>query len=208
MNRFKVITAAVTLVLGINLLFPFQSLAQPADVGVQLTAGILSIVYTPGDFEMSPVNIDNPNGTFYSTWNNPDTVDPDGLTGTRDGTAMRVQDARYRGGFELQAQVDADYTSGSDTIPSTNLAIRTENSTITENVVPGTAAVTAPIDGTSYTNFTSPLVVLNGATADCDHGRIGTYTVFPSFRLLVPVTTPAGTYSTTITYTLLEQPTC
>jgi hypothetical protein len=179
---------------------------------VQLSPGALSIVYTPADFVMSPVNISSPVETYYSYYNNPRTVDPDGMADTRDGTALRVQDGRFKGGFELQAQVDTDYRSENNAIPRQNLGLRTGlggPSEINETVTPDTVPVSAPLDlNEEYTTFTNPIVLLNGETETCDEGRVGIYTVYPSFRLLIPNDTPAGTYTASVTYTLLEQPTC
>jgi len=225
MKNLKTIALAATVIFAINTAIPLIVLAQApaANVGVELSAGTLSIIYTPADFVMSPIHISSPVTTYYSYYNNPHTVDPDGNPATRDGTALRVQDGRFKGGFELQSQVDSDYTSGANTIPLANLGIRTDAtgtagpedptgaviSEIDETVTPGTSKTTAPLDTAGvYTNFGMPLVLLNGGTDGCDKGRVGIYTVYPSFRLLVPNNTPAGSYTTSVTYTLLEQPAC
>jgi len=190
-----------------------RALAQnPTATVVQLNPGILSIVYSPADFVMSPVNISSPIEQYYSYYNNPRVLDQDQNPATRDGTGIRVQDGRFKGGFELQAQVDSDYASGNNKIPRSNLGIRTgvgAPSEINETVTNNTPATSAPLDKTtSYTNFQQPLVLLDGGTANCNEGRVGIYTVYPSFRLLVPNDTAAGTYTTSITYTLLENPAC
>jgi len=200
----------ITVLLGLNALLAYAE--TPSDVAVQLNPDVLSIIYTPSDFNMSTVQISSPVTTYYSYYNNPRTVDPDENPATRDGTALRVQDGRYEGGFELQSQVDTDYVSGGNSIPRANLGVRTDiggTSEIDETVTSGTDATTAPLDTAGdYTNFGSPLVLLNGATGTCDEGRVGIYTLYPSFRLLIPNNTPAGTYTTSVTYTLLEEPTC
>jgi hypothetical protein len=204
------ILLTITALLGLNAMI--ASAQAPSDVVILLNPTVLSIVYTPADFTMDPVQITSPITTYYSYYNNPGILDPDENPATRDGTALRVQDGRFNGGFELQAQVDTDYSSGVNTIPRANLGIRTDvdrTSQIDETITSGTPSTTAPLDSAGdYTNFNSPLVLLSGATAACDEGRVGIYTLYPSFRLLIPNDTPAGTYTTSVTYTLLEEPAC
>jgi hypothetical protein len=212
----------LTIIMGINLLFsagvfegqnlPPAFAQTPSEATVTLNPSVLSIIYTPSDFVMDPVNISSPIETYYSYYNNPHTVDADGNLTTRDGTALRVQDGRFKGGFELQAQVDSDYVSGSNSIQKENLGMRTDIgglSEVNETVTAGTTATTAPLDTVGdYTPFKTPLVLLDATTPSCDEGRVGIYTIYPSFRLQIPNSTPAGTYTTSVTYTLLEQPTC
>lgn len=197
---------------AINLQSPFALAQKPTPAVVELKPGILSIIYSPSDFVMTPVNISSPVETYNSYYLNPRSADPDGNPATRDGSALRVQDGRFKGGFELQAQVDSDYISATGTIPRTNLGVSTGIggvSEINETITQDTTSTTAPLDSEEeYTPFTQPLVLLDASTSTCDEGRVGIYTVYPSFRLSIPNETPAGTYTTSVTYTLLEQPSC
>lgn len=76
---------------------------------------------------------------------------------------------------------------------------------------PGTASTSAPQTGNpnednDYTSFPglSPIIdLLDGHSANgC--GRVGIYTVYPSFRLTIPETTEPGKYNNTITYTVFD----
>jgi hypothetical protein len=55
--------------------------------------------------------------------------------------------------------------------------------------------------------FPNAVILLNSPAA-CGMGRVGIYTVFPSFRLHIPNSTDAGTYTTTITYSLIDDYRC
>lgn len=86
-----------------------------------------------------------------------------------------------------------------------------------EVIKPGTPAVVVstkgdPNEDLDYTAFSEDpgnpgnslnIDLING-NADIDCGRVGIYTVYPSYRLDVPQSTPDGTYQNTITYTLSD----
>ncbi len=86
-----------------------------------------------------------------------------------------------------------------------------------EVVKPGTPAVVVstkgdPNEDLDYTTFTEDggnpgnslnVDLINGNT-DIGCGRVGLYTVYPSYRLDVPETTADGSYQNTITYTLSD----
>ncbi len=208
------IVAVITLILGLNAFIPLLAIAQQSqqvtNVGAAITEGTLSIIYTPADLNLEPVNIVSPSDVYYSYYDNLEIVDPDMQSLTRDGTALQVQDSRYNGGFELQGQVDTNFISEGNEIDFTNLGIKTSNSIIIENVIEGTPAAVAPLDTPSdYTTFDSAIVLISASTTECiTQGRIGLYTIFPSFRLLVPNSAAAGSYTATLTYTLIESPAC
>ncbi len=84
---------------------------------------------------------------------------------------------------------------------------------------PGTPPVYALTNSNSATNsdnyimFTSdtgnpgysvPMTILQGAACEMDQGRLGNYTVYPSFLLRIPPTTVADTYQNTITFTIFD----
>jgi len=87
----------------------------------------------------------------------------------------------------------------------------------TESVKPGTSAVVVATTGSpsidiDYTNFTEDsgnpgnslnMDLMNGNT-DTGCGRVGIYTIYPSYRLDIPRTTNAGLFQSTITYTLSD----
>lgn len=76
--------------------------------------------------------------------------------------------------------------------------------------IPGTPAAIAPYNGSptddsAYANFTGTGIVnlIDGTATPITEGRIGLYTVYPSFRLEVPNSTDDGTYQSEITYDLV-----
>jgi len=84
---------------------------------------------------------------------------------------------------------------------------------------PGTPTVYSPTNAASaenpdnYTIFTEdpqnpgfsvPTTVLDGAACSF-HGRLGNYTLYPSFLLQISPTTPADTYANTITFTIIDK---
>lgn len=98
----------------------------------------------------------------------------------------------------------------------------------TEVKQPGTSAVSAVLSGNpsndgnpandnDYVSFIEdsngtslPQEILDGHVDASCGGRIGVYTVYPSYRLVVPANTADGTYQNTITYTLMDStdPSC
>jgi hypothetical protein len=177
-------------------LLTFAQTQQPT-LGVALTAGTLTITHIPGSFNMTPINIDSPSGTFFSYFTNPETV----------FGSISVQDGRFSGGFSLQVDVNTDYTSGSNTILKSLLGVRTQESVAQENLLGDTPVTIFPVESPDdYTPFSTPVLLINADVSCGDMGRVGTYTVYPSFRLEIPPSTAAGTYTTNITYTLIDIP--
>jgi hypothetical protein len=195
------IIGITTVITGLTACFlnPFFSLAQstpaPSTVGVLLTPGTLSITHIPSSFTMTPVNIDSPVTEYYSYYTNPETEEE----------RLTVNDNRFDGGFTLDAQVNGDYSSGSDSIIKTGLGIKTQNSQISETLKGTTPATRLPAES-DYVSFSDTPIVIIDASVDCNMGRVGEYAVYPSFRLQIPNDTPAGNYSTNITYTLIDNP--
>jgi len=83
----------------------------------------------------------------------------------------------------------------------------------TEVKKPGTKSATAPynsnetdIKQATFEDLPTPDHIVNilNATDYASSGRVGIYTLYPSFRLKVPQATEAGTYTNTITYTLID----
>jgi hypothetical protein len=71
---------------------------------------------------------------------------------------------------------------------------------------PATIALTNgnPHSDADYHTFTVPIVDLLDGASPPTGGRIGIYTIYPSYRLNIPSTTPAGIYRSEITYTLSD----
>jgi hypothetical protein len=61
-----------------------------------------------------------------------------------------------------------------------------------------------PYTESDYTYFTAPTVDLLDGSAPENGGRVGIYTIYPSYRLTIPNNTPAGIYRNEITYTLSD----
>lgn len=208
-RKFAAISA---LLFGLNSIMPFFAGAQElSTIGVSLNRGDFSIDATPTGFDFPPIHIDSPKNSYNSYYN----------SFTSDN-GLSLHDGRYSGGIRVTIQA-SDYDPGTpenpaDDLPVSNLAIVTSNNNFDEILKTGTPAMYAPLDGdpsvdADYTNFTNantPIIILDGAnltTPDCNIGRVGTYTVYPSFRLTVPNDTAAGNYSSTFTYDLMQAPT-
>jgi hypothetical protein len=202
----KIVTATI---LFLSAVCALPALGQtPADVGVDISAGTLTLTYLPGSLTMDPINVESPLITYYSYYTNPETVDPDENPTTADGTAVVVQDGRFDGGFTLMVQPDSNFVSGGNSFSSALFGVRTENTVISETLKNPTTATTAPSESpTDYTAFPNAVILLN-SPAPCGWGRVGIYTVFPSFRLQIPNTVAAGFYTTTITYSLIDDYRC
>lgn len=203
----RIITIISTFFLGLNFLTPLTTNASTdATIGQHLDRGDFSIDTTPSSFSFTAINITSPDTVYKSYYN--------GYTGNN---RLKVHDGRYAGGIRVTVQATS-YDPGTpadptDDIAASNLAVLTSNDSFSEVLKSGTPAMSAPLNGdpsadSDYTSFTSPIVILDGAggAPSCSIGRVGTYTTFPSFRLTIPNATPAGTYSSTITYDLMEAP--
>ncbi len=207
-KNIQKLSAASALLFVFNIFLPFIVTAQESStVGQHLDRGDFSIDTTPETFTLPSVSITRPNTAYKSYYN-----------GFTDTNPLSIHDGRYSGGILITIQA-SDYDpetpdDASDDLAGTNLSVVTSNNSFTEVVKAATPAMSAPLDGdpsddADYTSFTAPLVILDGAggNPDCNIGRVGTYTTYPSFRLSVPNDTPAGTYTNTITYDLMEAPT-
>lgn len=86
-------------------------------------------------------------------------------------------------------------------------------------IKPGTPTVFSPTNAISAENpenytlfmedpqnpgFSVPTTLLDGAACSY-HGRLGNYTIYPSFLLQISPTTPEDTYANTITFTIIDK---
>lgn len=187
-------------------ILPFNAMA--VNVGEEITAITYNFDQTPANITFDSTNISSPNTNYDTYFVNP-------LTS---GNAIVAHDGRFSGGFQVTIQADNFVKTGSPgtTIPANNLSIVTSNNTFTDTIKTGTPAVTAPLDGNPASqsadyslpghSFTGALVIIDGTTADCVQGRVGTYTTYPSYRLHIPNTTQSGQYTGTLTYTIVPAP--
>jgi hypothetical protein len=203
-SKRQIITLGIlTTLFGFSTIIPFTLAQTNTDLGVTITPDILGIIYTPRDFIFTPVNIASPTKTYTSIYNNPRRSDQDKNQATRDGTVLQVQDGRFKGGFEIQAQANNFSDGGTNSIDKSNLSIRAATSSILETLKDTTIAATEGAE--TYISMASPVVILNGA-ATCAEGRMGTYSLYPEYELAIPNSTPTGNYTTNITFTVVEQP--
>jgi len=110
----------------------------------------------------------------------------------------------------------SNQAEGNDTA-SKQAVFSSAGTNFTEVVKPGTPVVAVPTDGNpavdiDYVSFTEDggnpgsslnLDLMNG-NVDTGCGRVGIYTLYPSYRLDVPNTTNEGSFQSTITYTLSD----
>ncbi len=109
-------------------------------------------------------------------------------------------------------------TSGLD-VANAQIRFSPTSTVFSETPKPDTPPVYSPIlatpatDTSNYTMFTEdsmnpgfsvPMVVFEGSACS-SQGRLGNYTVYPSFLLQIPGTTPADTYQNTITFTIIDK---
>lgn len=210
-------TASImTIFFGISTFLPLFASAQineQSAVGEQIAPITFNFDSTPANFDFSTIHISSPSENLNSFYVNPQPIDG--------STALVAHDGRYNGGFKVTVQADNFVKTGSPgtIISAGELSIVTSSSTADEVRKNTTAVATFPMDGsplqnsTDYDNpghqFTSPGGIdIISAPADCTtEGRVGVYTTYPSFRLHVPTTTQAGTFTSTLTYTITAEPT-
>jgi len=118
MTLTRKITGIITVLLGINLLFPFFAIASEEISGTeQIIPGDLQILQTPADFNFPQVVITNP-VTTSTNYVNPETT----------STTLTAEDKRFSGGFEVQLTA-SDYSGQAhpgNTIPLSNLSVVTK----------------------------------------------------------------------------------
>ena len=97
-----------------------------------------------------------------------------------------------------------DLSAGSKTIAATNLKLKVTNGTVHTLGGPGDANVKVPAKTQDYIEFpsSSPATLLE-RSAD-SKGLLGKYGVLPSFQLTIPAYQTLGSYTGTMTYTLIE----
>ena len=107
----------------------------------------------------------------------------------------------------------SDIEQGGQYVKSQQLIYNPSGFDFTEVKKPGTKSAEAPYnyEGTDITQATfeyfqssSPIIEILNATSHADEGRVGIYTLYPSYKLKIPQATEAGTYTSTITYTLID----
>ncbi len=92
-------------------------------------------------------------------------------------------------------------------------AVYASGVTTNEVTKQGTPSILAPLNGVAnngntYTNFIdeqTPLNALYAPACSVTQGRVGTYLFYASYKLHIPPTTPAGSYSSTITWTIIDE---
>ena len=106
-------------------------------------------------------------------------------------------------GYYATLQV-TDLVDGSKTIAATNLKLKVTDGTVHTLGGPGDANVKVPAKTQDYIEFpsSSPATLLE-RSAD-SKGLLGKYGVLPSFQLTIPAYQTLGSYTGTMTYTLIE----
>ena len=215
-KKLKTIAGVLTIFFGISTLVPLLANAQineQSSVGESIAPITFNFDGTPSNFNFPSAHITSPSEVLNRYYVNP------GLENNT--TALIAHDGRYNGGFKVTVQADDFVKTGSPgtTIPASQLSIVTAQSVASEVRKNTTPAATFPMDGdsaensTDYDNpghqFTGPGGIdIISAPADCTtEGRVGNYVTMPSFRLHIPVSTQAGTYTSTLTYTITAEPT-
>ncbi len=198
-----------TVFFAINTILPCTVLAQDsqdfqaADLTQEIGPGNFGISHIPQGFNFDALNITSP-GTKHRYYI---------ATPGTNNNYIEIYDGRYDGGFKLTVQA-TNYSSGTHSLGVTQESFITSNFSATQEIKDDTDPVSEtnllyhnmsdPDENTSFQNFppNGILVILDAPTASSSQGRVGTYRLYPSFKLDVPDTTPAGTYSNTITYTI------
>jgi len=215
LKKLQIAASVLTVFFGVSTLVPLLASAQAetSSIGEQVTPITFNFDATPANFTFSAVNIDNPTQVYSSYYVNPQTRD--------DSTSLIAHDGRYNGGFKVTVQADDFVKTGNNAIviPASQLSLVTAASNIDEVLKDGTTPAAVPMEGdpsdgsTDYDQaghqFTSPGGIdIISAPATCGpEGRVGTYQTYPSFKLHIPNNTPAGNYTSTLTYTITADPT-
>lgn len=219
-NLLKNIFRLTTLVTGAVLIASFiispPALGQQSSYITITTVPFLSFSYVPGSAHYGSYTSANSVHTFQSQ---------SGST-TDDTSVLLVRDSRGCGGFELQI------SSSNSSFPETRVVTTTAidpavgiTGSINNNLIyvtgfSGDTTATAPhnttctdfadtdtYDSGTCTNTTNDLsatrTLMSGALT-APTGRDGEIAVGAAFQTQVPRYTPSGTYTTTLTYTLLD----
>lgn len=117
--------------------------------------------------------------------------------GTGSLGTITVTDTRgTNAGWSVTATA-SNFTSGSRTITVTNLAVNPNNSTLT--VISGSGVGVSAGSSHTYTSTSDAATIITASSGNGD----GQYSVNPALTLTVPVGSYAGTYTGTITETVL-----
>lgn len=218
MKKAKIFFGLATGFLLLVICSPFFAtigFADDIDTVQTINSGTLSFVDIPENFSFDSLAAsDESQASSY--------VPTEGASSTGD---IIVQDLRFSGGFSLTVQATAFENEFNDAFECADFAFLTFNSADAEgveesaNIIPGTAAVTAPYNGDplrdTYTAMTptgddatvcEPVEILS-ANTESDQGRIGSWKLYPTYQLTVPPFAPPGTYASSITFTLVDDTT-
>ena len=208
MNLRKIF-AFITIIFTANLIVGQIVLAQSSQdteqVGFtqQLNPGNFGISHIPSSFSFPQIHIQKPGNVYSHYITSPDLQN----------NYISIYDGRYDGGIKLSVQVTSHYSQTSQ-IALTQESVIVSNFTATQEVKGSTPAVmtgnilyyseNTPNEATTFQQFPENgiLVLLDAPTSLTNQGRVGTFTFYPSYKLAIPDTTPAGTYQSTITYTI------
>ncbi len=192
--------------------FSSLSMADNTDTLQVVNSGTLSFLDIPEDFSFSSLASSSSAQTSTN-------VPEEGAASTGD---LIVQDLRFNGGFSVTLQATAFTNQFDNSFNCNKFAFMTFNTANVEgievnaNVIPDTADVVptynSGLGSPVYTNMTAtdedplvcdPVEILSGGV-DEGQGRIGTWKVYPAYKLTVPAFAPPGTYASTITFTLVD----
>ncbi|HRI36284.1 MAG TPA: hypothetical protein PK765_04395 [bacterium] len=122
------------------------------------------------------------------------------------GTQFSVTDTRGATVGYYATISSSNLTSGSKTIGRENLALYVTGATVSTLSGSANASVVVPTGagaiGSQYVSLSSATTLISRTNAG--GGLYGTYGVSPAFRLTIPAYTPSGSYSATLTITLIE----
>lgn len=183
----------------------------------------LSFINIPDTFTFTSISL---SGSVQSLFNN---TTPVGANDPALEDELTVEDTRNAGGFEVQVDINAAFSDGTNTIAKTNLFTVTSleetdpgnvNNLTYESGFAGDQNVSVPlyvdVDSTSidvvatYTGlapdsqFGSGAIVLLDGPLVAASGRDGQMSTFVNFYLSIPALQPAGEYDANLTYTLLD----
>jgi hypothetical protein len=202
---FTLITILFTanLIAGQIVLAQTSQGTQQSGLTQQLNPGNFGISHIPASFSFSQIHIQRPGNSYSYYITSPDSQK----------NYISIYDGRYDGGIKLSVQVTNHFSQTSQ-ISLTQESAIVSNFSATQEVKESTPAVTTenllyysettPTEATTFQPFPENgiLVLLDAPTANTGQGRVGTFTLYPSYKLTIPDTTPAGTYQSTITYTI------
>lgn len=185
---------------------PLPTLSPTTQITIatqQINPGNFGISNIPGGFNFPAVDITSPGTRNVYYIAAPET----------NNNYLEIFDGRYNGGLKVTVQV-TPHVSGTDTIPATRESVIVSNFSSTQEIKGSASQITAsnfyyysestPNESSNFHAFPEDgiLVLMDAPTNAGTQGRVGKFVFYPSFKLSVPDNTPAGTYTSTITYTI------